>query len=387
MDGVRRRWLRAASFAVATLGGTVPLRAQITATADAAFGAVEYEGFLGSAALTLTPGLRFDARNFSVAAQGNWVVFESGRTLLQGSAAAAWLTPPLGPLRIEASGFGGLAGYTNAAASGYGLLRGRLHLVRGRAGVWAGGGAGRSQAGVVDATTTEISAGGWLVSSRLTATATLTRAAALVAGAPTDSAFLDGTVGLRWRRGGFELDAFGGARLASDFDDAGVFGEVQARLALTRLLAAQVGAGYYPVDPLRGAVAGRWISGGVRVSLLPRRSAVAAPDERLRAAVRLPNPIPEDAPEIRLASAALGARAVTIHAPRAASVELAADFTDWQPVRLRPAGRGTWRLDLALAPGLYRLNIRIDGGPWSVPRGATPQTDEFGSVVGLVVVR
>lgn len=369
------------------LGVAVPLRAQVSGTAEAAFGAVEYEGFLGSAAFTLTPGLRFDARNFSVAAQGNWVVFESGRTLLQGAAAAAWLTPPLGPVRVEASGFGGLAGYTDAAASGYGLLRGRLHLVRGRAGVWAGGGAGRSQAGLVDATTTEISAGAWLVRARVTAIATLTRAAALAAGAATDSAFLDGTMSLRWRLGAFELDAFGGARLASDYDDAGVFGEVQARLALTRLLAAQLGAGYYPVDPLRGAVAGRWISGGFRMSFLPRRAAVTAPDERLRATVRLPNPVPEDAPELRLASAALGARALTIRAPRAAVVELAADFTDWQPVRLRPAGRDTWRLDLPLPPGVYRLNVRIDGGPWSVPRGATPQTDEFGSVVGLVVVR
>lgn len=363
------------------LGAAAPLGAQVTATADVAFGAIEYEGFLGSAALTLTPALRYDARTFSVAAQGNWVVFESGRTLVQGAAAAAWLTPPVGPLRGEVSGFGGLATYAEAPASGYGLLRGRIHVVRGTAGAWAGGGLGGSYAGTTDVGTSEIAAGGWLVGRGLTVTAALTR------GAAADSAFLDYAMSARWQRGVLELEGLAGARLASDFDDAGLFGEAQARLALTRLIAAQVSAGYYRVDPLRGAVAGRWISGGFRVSLWPRRSAVTPPDERLRATVRLPSLIPADAPELRLASAALGVRVITIHAPRAASVELAADFTDWQPVLLQPTGRDTWRLDLALAPGVYRLNVRIDGGPWSVPRGATPQADEFGSVVGLVVVR
>jgi len=381
VDGVRRRCVPIVSIVAVMLGARAPLGAQVTATADVAFGAIEYEGFLGSAALTLTPALRYDARNFSVAAQGNWVVFESGRTLVQGAAAAAWLTPPVGPLRGEVSGFGGVATYAEAPASGYGLLRGRIHVVRGTAGAWAGGGLGGSYAGTTDVGTSEIAAGGWLVGRGLTVTAALTR------GAAADSAFLDYAMSARWQRGVLELEGLAGARLASDFDDAGLFGEAQARLALTRLIAAQVSAGYYRVDPLRGAVAGRWISGGFRVSLWPRRSAVTPPDERLRATVRLPSLIPADAPELRLASAALGVRVITIHAPRAASVELAADFTDWQPVQLQPAGRDTWRLDLTLAPGVYRLNVRIDGGPWSVPRGATPQADEFGSVVGLVVVR
>jgi hypothetical protein len=380
VDGVRR-CVPIVSIVAVMLGAGAPLGAQVTATADVAFGAIEYEGFLGSAALTLTPGLRYDARNFSVAAQGNWVVFESGRTLVQGAAAAAWLTPPVGPLRGEVSGFGGLATYAEAPGSGYGLLRGRIHVVGGAAGAWAGGGVGHSYAGATDIGTSEIAAGGWLVGRGLTVTATLTR------GAAADSAFFDYAMSARWQRGILELEGLAGARLASDFDDAGLFGEMQTRLALTRLIAAQVSAGYYRVDPLRGAVAGRWISGGFRVSLWPRRSTVTPPDERLRATVRLPGLIPPDAPELRLTRAAVGVRAITILVPRVASVELAADFTDWQPVRLQPAGRDTWRLDLALAPGVYRLNIRIDGGPWTVPRGATAQVDEFGSVVGLVVVR
>ena len=363
------------------LGGAAPLAAQITATIDGGFGAIEYEGFLGSTAMTLTPALRYDARSFSIAAQGNWVLYESGRTLLQGAAAGAWMTPSVGPVRGEISGFGGVARYTDAASSGYGLLRGRIHLPGRAAGVWIGGGAGGSYAGAIDIGTSEIAVGGWLVHRTVTVTGLLLR------GAADDSAFVDLTAGARWRSGALEFNGLAGARLASAFDDRGPYGEIQVRLGLTRAIAAQVGAGSYPIDPLRGAVAGRWISAGFRLSLWSGRSRVAAPDERLRATVRLPNLLPPDAPALGLATAAFGVRALTIHAPGATSVELAGDFTDWQPIPLRPAGRDTWRLDLALAPGVYRLNVRIDGGSWAVPRGATPQADEFGSVVGLVVVR
>jgi hypothetical protein len=381
VDGVGRRWIATASILTGMLGATAPLAAQVSGTVDGGFGAIEYDGFLGSTALTLTPGLRYDARAFSVAAQGNWVLYESGRTLLQGAAAGAWMTPSLGPVRAEISGFGGVARYTDAAASGYGLLRGRVHLPAGAAGVWLGAGAGGSYAGVVDVGTSEIALGGWLVRRNLTATGSLLR------GAADDSVFVDLTASARWRHGALELNGLAGTRVSSAFDDEGPYGELQVRLALTRAIAAQVSAGSYPIDPLRGAVAGRWISAGFRMSPWPSRAGVEAPDERLRATVRLPTTLPPDAPVISLAAAAFGVRALTIHAPGAASVELAGDFTDWQPVALRPVGRDTWRLDLALAPGIHRLNVRIDGGAWTVPRGATPQADEFGSTVGLVVVR
>jgi hypothetical protein len=379
--GVPRRLLATTGLLVGTLGGTVPLPAQVTATLDGGFGAIEYAGFLGSTALTVTPGLRYDARSFSLAGQGNWVVYESGRSLLQGAAAGAWLTPPIGPVRGELSGFGGIARYSDEPASGYGLLRARVHLPGRAAGLWAGGGMGRSYVGAIDVGTSEITVGGWVAHRALTATGTLMR------GSAADSAFVDLTASARWRHGALELNGIGGARVASAFEDEGLFGELQVRLALTRLLAAQVGAGSYPIDPLRGAVAGRWISAGVRIGLWSGRSGVAAPDERLRATVRLPNLLPPDAPVLILATAAFGVRAITIEAPGAASVDLAGDFTDWQPVALRPVGRDAWRLEMALAPGIYRLNVRIDGGPWAVPRGATPQADEFGTTVGLVVVR
>jgi len=381
-----RRGLTVAGFLACWLGGAGPLPAQLTATADAGFGAVEYEGFLGSTAATVTPGVRYDARTFSVAAQGAWVLYESGRSLLQGAAAGAWISPPLGVTRAEISGFGGLATYADAATSGYGMLRGRVHATGRTAGLWAGVGLGRAYAGTFDIGTSELGLGAWVARPGLTLTAAVTRGTGIDSASQTAS-YVDAAVNARWTSAPLEVEGLVGMRPWSELDDEGAFGELQVRLALTGAIAAQVGAGKYFADPLRGSVAGRWISAGVRLRLWSGRSTIRAPDERLRASVRLPHPLPPDAPELGLTEAAFGVRALTVSAPGAASVEIAADFTDWQPVRLHPRGGGTWQLDLALAPGVYRVNVRLDGGPWIVPRGATPQADEFGTLVGLIVVR
>jgi hypothetical protein len=68
-------------------------------------------------------------------------------------------------------------------------------------------------------------------------------------------------------------------------------------------------------------------------------------------------------------------------------VEIAADFTDWKPVELMHVRGDRWRLDFLLTQGVYRINVRIDGQAWIVPRGITVQDDEFGGHIGLLVVQ
>ena len=41
---------------------------------------------------------------------------------------------------------------------------------------------------------------------------------------------------------------------------------------------------------------------------------------------------------------------------------------------------------MPIAPGSHRVNIRVDGGEWSAPPGASTAQDEFNGVVGLVIV-
>jgi hypothetical protein len=36
--------------------------------------------------------------------------------------------------------------------------------------------------------------------------------------------------------------------------------------------------------------------------------------------------------------------------------------------------------------GLYRIDVRVDGGAWTVPPGLAAVPDDFGGEVGLLVV-
>ena len=58
------------------------------------------------------------------------------------------------------------------------------------------------------------------------------------------------------------------------------------------------------------------------------------------------------------------------------------EFTDWRPVALHRSG-SDWTATLTVAPGTYRMNVRIDGGAWAVPPGVTALEDDFG-VVGIL---
>jgi hypothetical protein len=66
-------------------------------------------------------------------------------------------------------------------------------------------------------------------------------------------------------------------------------------------------------------------------------------------------------------------------------VEIAGDFSSWEPVALVRRG-GVWETPLDLAPGSYRIAIRVDGGEWVAPPGLPQVGDELGGVVGILVI-
>jgi hypothetical protein len=157
------------------------------------------------------------------------------------------------------------------------------------------------------------------------------------------------------------------------------------------------GAGLFPFDPVQGLPGGRYVTAALR--LATRRPIVNDPS--LRAELLLPYEVR------RLRSARAeqfvveerdgGARVLRVLVPGARRVELMGDFTDWTPVALAPldrraAGRGrdgddVWLAELVIAPGVHRVNVRVDGGPWRPPPGLSVVRDEFGGEVGLLVVR
>lgn len=80
-----------------------------------------------------------------------------------------------------------------------------------------------------------------------------------------------------------------------------------------------------------------------------------------------------------------GTTTIALTARDARMVEIAGDFTGWEPVAFRHE-RGRWVTSWPLEPGTWRCNIRIDGGPWTVPGGLPSVQDDFGGEVGVLVV-
>ena len=70
----------------------------------------------------------------------------------------------------------------------------------------------------------------------------------------------------------------------------------------------------------------------------------------------------------------------------AGRVELMGDFTQWEPVPMALQRDGWWALSRPLPAGLYRVNVRIDGGPWLVPPGLPSEDDGLGGRSGLLRV-
>jgi hypothetical protein len=75
-----------------------------------------------------------------------------------------------------------------------------------------------------------------------------------------------------------------------------------------------------------------------------------------------------------------------VDAPRAESVELMGDATEWlvRGMQRHPSGR--WRAELALPPGVHRVMVRADGGPWVAPPGLPLGADDFGAPVGMLLI-
>jgi len=79
---------------------------------------------------------------------------------------------------------------------------------------------------------------------------------------------------------------------------------------------------------------------------------------------------------------------LTVYAPGATAVELSGDFTDWRPVPLSPspASAGAWVASFRISPGIHRINVRRDGGPWIAPGGTTRRADDYDGEVGVFVL-
>jgi hypothetical protein len=372
---------RAAGLALGTtLAAAVSTGAQTRASLDAGASYVEYSGFLPSASFSLTPAVRASGERYSLLARGTWLRFESGNSSVQGLLAGSLFVPATRSLVAEVGTELGASRYQDFARFSHALGRARLQLrSAGGGGGWIGGTLGTAASDSGRQTVGSVDAGAWLAGNDVTvafaATGTFT----------ADRSYADLETTLRHTRpSGFEAVAILSARAGDPFNDAGPFLEATLTIPLVPHAALVLAGGHYPGDPVRGNVAGDYVSAAFRL-VAPIRArppvTIAIPKE----------PISEDmgtalATLLEVRSGRGSGRTLVFRVAGATQVDIMADFTDWLPMPLLPAGADGWSISLAVTPGRHRLNLRVNGGPWIVPAGTLPIADDFQGVVGAVVI-
>jgi len=365
--------------------GPEPLFGQAVGTVSIGAALIEYDGFLASGAAVLAPALRFEAANYSIGGQASWTLFESGNQVRQLTAAAAWLGPPRAWWRWEVSGSLGTSKYAGEPAAAHLLAGARLHVFGREGGGWVSATMGASVDGSTDTRIpVELTIAGWRAHQSLAFVGTFT------ASWLGSARHVDLLGAVRWSRGGAEVEGRAGARAWAAQSGAignprsGVYGEVAAVVPLLERVALTASGGNYPSDPVRRLLAAKYATAGLRVAFLGRSAAPAMAG----ALARLERGHSADGSRARLEVEESGdPRGVRVMVAGATTVELMADFTDWEPVQLRRVGTAAWETRLPLAPGVYRVNIRVDGGRWSAPAGTRLERGEFGGEVGVLVVR
>ena len=305
--------------APAVRGATLvtPCAAQVEASLDAAASVVKYDGYLTSGAVALVPSVAWRSARSSLGARGGVLLFESGNASLQGLLSAGTFSPAIGPLRVEAAGEAGASVYAGFARFAHVLGRLRVHALGRRWGVWAGPLAAHLSRG------DSAAAGAWAAPP---AGGRASRAGPSRPRGRTwpcgDTAYSDLQGRLRWRHGAVVVEGAAGTRFGSRGGGTGVYGDLSATARLSDWLSLVVAGGYYPSDPVRGGIPGRYVTAGVR--LAPRASAA-----RRRGAPARPLPL-----------ARRGGRGAS---PSSAPTSRSSGSTAWRCWWCGPPARGAWK--------------------------------------------
>jgi hypothetical protein len=358
------------------LGGTLaaPASAQHPAfSIDGGALSMQYADSIDANAIAVTPSLWIDSRRASLAAVATLSEFSGGGWSAQGSADGSLFTPGRGLLLGEFGATAGGSTRNDASRTGQILGIARAHFSTDTRGVWVGAGLGGTWDGVEWRNVRQGEAAAWIKSSNAGASLSATPIVVddsirytdvQVAGALSFSRVdLDASAGFR---GGSRLPTLGGT--AKSWGSATVTGWLTSRIALV------ASAGTYPVDLTQGFPGGRFVSLSIRFGSR-RFSPVEEPKLE---------PLSKNAFALRNVTGDL--RELRIRAPGAARVEIMGDFSDWKAVGLQPEGNGWWSARLPIKHGIHELNMRIDGGSWTVPAGLPKKSDEFGGSIGVLVV-
>jgi len=389
------RQVLAGAFLTVSALATAPARAQqMAATLDVGGSALGYGDSLTTQSATLAPSLRLDWARGTLAATGSASRLGSVGWSSQGEIDASVFTPSIGPIAGELAASAGGAATSGLPSTRQALGVVRAHLMGTRIGAWGGVGGGGAWDGAAWRAVRQREVGGWVRASGLTALASV-----IPTTVDDTLRYTDATASLRLVVDRLELGASVGGRtgrLLPAYAKEGAWGSGSATMWFLDWAAVTGSVGTYPIDLMQGFPGGRYVTLALRIGSRPTRepssvsaaaphagesslgkAAAGAPDAASRAGVL----------NFTLGTDAAGSRTFRVRAPRAQRVEVTGDFSGWLPVPLARNSDGWWTAPARLAPGTQQIAVRIDGGAWLVPPGLQALADEFGGVVGLLMVR
>ena len=355
----------------------VPAGAQRTApTIEVSGLGIWYADTVRSAGASLSPALRVDWANATLNASGTVSRLGQGSSSVQGTIAPSIFSPSYGALSFEGAGSLGGSSHHDGTRTGQMLGSVRAHLMRGDAGGWIGGGVGRTWDGEVWRSVRQAEIGAWTTRDGVNLLATVTPVSV------DTLRYTDLQASLRVPAiRAFELGVNGGARTGSVGAAVGgssrAWGSITGTAWVSSRVAVVASAGNYPVDLTQGYPGGRFVTLALRLGAreLAEPSTVETP-----AAV-------SSVPVFEVRNAPQGKRMLRFNAPTARTVEVSGDFTKWQPVNLTREPTGWWSVALPVTAGTHQINVRVDGNAWIAPPGLLTSRDEFGGVVGILVVQ
>jgi hypothetical protein len=372
-----------------------PAAAQVSGTLDLGAGTYHPERATPGGVASIAPALRYRGDGFDLNLAGTYTDVPEGRWNFQGGTTAAVRALRAGPVAAELVGEADWTSHYQVRGTTTLTGLGRLTLdPGGSTRFWLGRGAGIASAlGERRALKrTELGTRTQLAGVELEFT--LFRSSFTLMGNPgagdspgvdslapeprdtsaLRSALTDAVLSGRWRLGTVGFDASLGRRFSRSASELTLWG-LSAYRGITPLLELVASAGRSGSDPVTAAPGSRYFALGLRFRF------------RSGQAPLLLSPSPSDDRTAFHLGPALGSgREILLRLPQADRVELAGDFTDWRPLPLEPWAHGAWRTVLTIPPGLHRLAIRVDGGPWRAPPGLRPLPSEFGGEVAEIVV-
>lgn len=330
---------------------------------------------------TIGASLRAASRQTGVAASSLGACSADHRCTLQGVVTGAAYAPAAARLRWETSLTGSAFALDGGLPVSSIVMGFREYLGGAERGVFAGANGGFLRSGITRGAAALETGGWWRVrAGRVSAGARLTRApiVSVDSGAPAPLTGRMRSLGDLWT--GWQHDAAPlsitaavGWRIAPGASGVGGgWATLEATRWLTPRLAVVGAVGRALEDPTRGIPA-------VRYANLSLRLRLHAPEPMLRP------PAIRQGPVVTVVAEDDSMRRLEVRVPHAATVELIADFTDWNPVALARDGE-RWFLVSPIAPGPHRLALRIDGGEWQAPANLPIVQDEFGGTAGLITV-